>query len=668
MKSRNIKELIILLVFIAVASYFWSTLVLVKAYSVIYPIVFCVLFYVFLRKDQNKRQTNSLVYFFSFAFLAYVRSYYDFGYFDDTGFVIRYLRNAWDHDVWFHFNEAEPPVYGLSGFLYGLVCTFLCKNHFVLPEDAISLMANIGIFFTSVMVFRIFIRFTKSNWLALMFWLFTMCANTYYLNSVNAGLETAFHLMIVVAAFYFFFTDKYRNMWLFIGLSITSKMDAVPAMVVLGSTYFINRFLLSKQKLAFVKTWLTKELLFAIVPVGLYLIMTYSLFGSPLPHSAATKLSFHQSKDEFWFPFLSPVININAYKYLLGACLSLFVITMGCLPKLEKEKRLGSVLFGLAFLATMTLYYIYNPLEKMEWYYPLPILMLYMQGMVSIHVVASVITKNLQQIAHATLYVLIVAGVIVFLKSNYKYSQAFMLGRETQRAQIGLDLEELVHKEDTITACHGMPVATLDGFVLDMTGLNSEAATEIGLDLELAFEKYNPTWHEGHTYYNLLELLNKKKNYHLVDRYYAFTKFNSIPIDIYKRDDTPGCTHDYKTLLEDHVKGEGLEVEKLGEMNNYVGANVIFTNCNFDNARLYFGNVRFGFAYNLLIEELKGDEIIETTSVNIPTFNKNYRAEEVEAFEYQLKNRGVTAVRLRADVDWIHVHIHTPMIEYTVYK
>lgn len=44
--------------------------------------------------------------------------------FDDAGYVLRYVEN-FQHGYFYQFNASDSPVFGLSGFIYGLLCFFI---------------------------------------------------------------------------------------------------------------------------------------------------------------------------------------------------------------------------------------------------------------------------------------------------------------------------------------------------------------------------------------------------------------------------------------------------------------------------------------------------------------------------------------------------------------
>lgn len=76
-------------------------------------------------------------------------------FFDDAGFILRYLENT-KQGGWFRFNADELPVYGISGFIHGLFCSVLVVLSGISPENALHVSNLTGLFFIALLLVRIF--------------------------------------------------------------------------------------------------------------------------------------------------------------------------------------------------------------------------------------------------------------------------------------------------------------------------------------------------------------------------------------------------------------------------------------------------------------------------------------------------------------------------------
>ncbi len=634
---------------------------IVKFNSILFPLLLAIASYFIFKKNQYN--TTFLAISISLIYVMFIYLIFPKIYYDDTGFVIRYFQNFWEGH-WFKFNVSDDPVFGLSGFLYGLVGGTLCYLKFLRPEDAIDTLCVVGIFFTSFLMFKIQLKIFKRIDLALIFWVLCMFGNSYFLNASNKGLETPFHTAIVLSTIYFFLAKKGSWMWLFMGLSVASKLDAVPTVVALGIAY-LTQVLTDDKPLDRFINFLQNEFIYAVAVMSVYLVVTFLLFGSPMPHSGATKLAYHQNGSSFWFPFLEPLIDHGSYTFLLVGFLVLFSVSIVTVHLVEKKDRAISLVFGFAFIGTMILYYIYNPYERMMWYYPLPIFLLLLQISVSTFFISNSVFKHRSYIACLLAFVIFGGSMFSFVVSDNKYWLQSIKTTEFQRMQIGYDLATKAHETDTIASYHGLPICRTKAYVLDMTGLNSELATEEKLDEGNLLSKFKPHWYETHLGDQTIATLNHQGKYGIDLQYYSFVKYAYPPITVFKRDNFANYT--FSKINLNNVANVKV-VEPCGSFNIYISPRLELVSLPFKkSSTLFFGNDRFGTDYYLIVEEYSGDKKVYESRTYVHPLNKNIPSETVMPIAHQIHSDSVTSVVLKADIDWISVHISTPILQNVDY-
>ncbi len=657
--NKKAVELILIGIILIVSGIFLADYI--KGNAVVYSSLLVLFSSYFLK--GNKFSINLLAITVSLVYVFFIYSAYPQIYYDDTGFIIRYFNNFWE-GYWFKFNIQDEPVFGLSGFLYGLVGGTLCYFKLLFPEDAINLLSALGIFFTSFLIFKIQNKIFKQTNLVFLFWILCMFGNTYFLNSANKGLETPFHMAIVLGAYYFFLSGNNKLMWLFMGLSVASKLDAVPSMIILGIVYIVKIFTDKKPLDRFV-LFLKNEFLYAAGVVVVYLVLTFIIFGSPLPHSGATKFTFHQSKLQHWFPFLEPLTNQNSYSFILYSFVVLYSATVFLLKKIARDERLIALVFGLSFIVTMALYYIYNPFERMMWYYPLPLFFMFIQLTVSIYYISKTIFEKYQLHFQLTLFIVLASSMFNFVIQDQGYGLRSMLTTELQREQIGYDVAARTHANDTIAAHHGLVTCRTDAYVLDMTGLNSKLMSEVNFDLLLTLNKYKPKWYENHINDWCLSILNENGSYHIDRQYYGFVQYGYQPITLFSRD--VAAKHVFEKVRPENITSVK-EVQSFGDVNIFISNKLELKEMNFDKfSFLNFGIDRFGIDYFLIIEEYNNDQLIYRSKIYISSVSEEIPSEKTIPIIHQIQSDNVTSLVIKSEIDWLSIHISTPILERIIY-
>ncbi len=158
-------------------------------------------------------------------------------------------------------------------------------------------------------------------------------------------------------------------MWLLFALSVISKLDTVPLICTLSMIHlWENRTVYFGH--GWQKPWI-EGVKYAGVPILLFIGLTFFLFDGPLPQSAYSKLYLHSHPSGHWFPFLELMVDQEARAALFVFSLIFPAIHL-MLGIRNNVFRLRDFSLFIGFAATMLLFYIYNPGERMNWYYAMP--------------------------------------------------------------------------------------------------------------------------------------------------------------------------------------------------------------------------------------------------------------------------------------------------------
>ena len=227
------------------------------------------------------------------------------------------------------------------------------------------------------------------------------------------------------------------------------------------------------------------------------------------------------------------------------------ILAVGMIITIFIQKRwdkLKLLVPGIAFLATLVLYYFYNPGERMMWYYTLPDLLLILQLMLCVAFLVQLIKIPMIRVgllftlafAHFTFIYRDVADGKVWLEE-------YMSTVEYERNAIGLYLGYTVPESDTLMTWHGLTGRYVKGYVADMSGLNSKVVTEYNRRLYLVSLLYTPDWVVNTRNEEFIREFQKPP-YTLDTIFYDVTAYGYPEWHIYKR--VPeGTLHEYPILL-----------------------------------------------------------------------------------------------------------------------
>ncbi len=430
-------------------------------------------------------------------------------YVDDVGFILRYLDHFAD-GCFYCFNVQDGAVFGISSFVYGLLAGFLTWAHLFNPESALNFLTYLGVFTTGFLFFKILRQVIPSQGAVIVLWFLLMTCSRSMALIYNAGMEAPVHFSLVLAALLFFLQRKDRLMWLFLAISVISKLDAVPMVLVVGMFWSVENWV-DLSKFDWYKKRYHDALAFGLVPIVIWIGFATIVFGSPLPQSAYAKTFFLKHAEGSWFPFIEGFTTSGYQSIFLACTLALFLTHLGFVAAQRKGGR--GLIFGFAFIATLLLYYFYNPGERMLWYYVLPEGLMLLQLCVSLVWVWAWLPAG-KYFSKALPGVCVAVGFAcmftwVHTRNEIKWQRAYQGIVESERMRIGHYLNQVMSTDDTLQSGHGLISRKFSGYVVDETGLNFAKANHLQHENTVLWDQFKPDRIVMHGYSWEVDKLNK---------------------------------------------------------------------------------------------------------------------------------------------------------------
>lgn len=439
--------------------------------------------------------------------------------FDDAGFILRYLDNFRD-GYFFRYNKTEPAVFGISGFIHGLFCGLLCFFKITTPEQALLVSNFTGFILSSIFLFKIFKLMVKEYYLAIILWLITLCGSKMFLSVSACGLETPLHLTFVLVAIYFLLASKNKWFFLFSAFMIISKLDAIPVVFVLIIFYLIKN---KEGVLRSVKLFI----IFFLIPLSIGECSIAFIFGSPLPQSAFAKIYYHSHPSDHWFPFLQYFLEGTTQVILLGLFCAIMLLHMIEILAKRKSDLIIHCIFGFSFISIMAMYYFYNPVEKMMWYYAMPEIFMIIQVLYGIvYFSTNYLKGNPKQILQAGLIVSLTSLVGTDVFDGLRWLNKSVRIVENERIRMGEIIGGKSSMEDVLLSAHGFPSRYFKGWVLDGSGLNSKLVTRYKRNMDVIISYLHPDYIVNHATQGNVSVYNKH-NYRITDIYRDITTSGS---------------------------------------------------------------------------------------------------------------------------------------------
>lgn len=391
---------------------------------------------------------------------------------DDSAIVMRYLSN-FQKGHFFTYNVGDGPVFGVSGFWLGVSAGLLSWLGLA-PQAAlvtVALLATTLFFFA---VLRILRHASGRTDVALVLGACVFASAAYAQKALFLGLETPLHLWLVAEMLLAFLKGRSRLFYLLGAACIVSKLDAS----------FLVAFLMLMKA---VEAWkagtfqaeLRQALVFFGVPMVIWVIAATLIFGNPVPQSFLSKFLFRQKAPRTsWFPFLEPMIDSHrGFVSMMLICSAMVLSVLAGVKGWLRDK--ASVTFAMLFAGTMALYYVYNPGEKMPWYYPLPeFLALMCVACLPISAMKSMPGSSaMARYAFVVLSVILLVGVVTqrlpLTRNAVPEARAWQMVFEKERMESGLLANKVAPKERPVLwTGHGYPAYLFNGYVVDYAGLN----------------------------------------------------------------------------------------------------------------------------------------------------------------------------------------------------
>ncbi len=394
--------------------------------------------------------------------------------YDDGAIVLRYLDNfAAGH--FYAYNHGDGPVFGVSGFLHGVLAGGLAWSGLLGPLASLLASNWLGLALTSLFTLRILDRCGGPGPMRWVAWLVAATASPSLLISARQGLETPLHLAVILLAIWLLLRPYDRRLWLALALAVISKQDAVPVAAVLGALALARA-----RSLEAPVPWrrLGRDaLLLGALPLVAWVAFATVVFGSPMSRAALVKLRYHQHPHGF-LPFLQPRLP------LLPALLLALALTAALIRRRRRRGQTRALLAelgpGAAGLALVVLYLAYNPGERMVWYYALPEYLLLLQGILAARLLVSGAARlpgrRSRLLAGAAL---LAVGAVSWPVAGRELAHdvGYLRICERERIAVGRLVASLAAPGDTLAVGLGHVAREAGLYTWDLSGLNSPLVT-----------------------------------------------------------------------------------------------------------------------------------------------------------------------------------------------
>jgi hypothetical protein len=405
---------------------------------------------------------------------------------DDGAIVLRYMDN-FAAGGFYRYNLSDPPVFGVSGFIHAILAGVFAASRVVTPEQSLLVSNALGVALSAFASLLILRQFSSSLLSILAGWIFVMSSCFFFLSTAFQGLEAPLHLGIVLLAVWSFLAGRRTMLWALLALSVVSKLDAVPIAFVLAVLRMAS--LRDKQERL---AELRSAVLWCCIPLIVWVIFAALVFGSPLPQSAYAKMYFHNhshARIGFLLPWWTREEERIA-TYLLIVAIA--VAASFFRRRLNELPRLLAMPFASASILVM--FMIFNPGERMGWYYVLPQALLVLAAVVSVlalvrpapRIVSVVICLG---ILGATIKPT-VAKTIRFCQGSIKSIRQL----EPERIAIGCYVNSVAEADDKLMTGHGYVARYARIYVYDSSGLNSPEVTRLRKQHRSPMKQLAPDW------------------------------------------------------------------------------------------------------------------------------------------------------------------------------
>jgi hypothetical protein len=443
---------------------------------------------------------------------------------DDPAIILKYLDN-FAQGCFFCWNPHEPPVFGISAFVYGVLTGALAWLH-VPPEMSLISVDVAGTFFFYVFAWLIFRRTFASPRAATASVVALCAAAMYARETFMIGMETPLHLAIVFAAIYAFLARS-RALDAACALAVVSKLDAGPLTVLLIGLSFL------REPREGWPARLRRVLTGYVLPVAVWALAATVIFGSPLPQSYRAKQFYRPQGTSGFFPYLGFLVWHDPHPW---SVIVLLVLAMLAIVFAVVQRRLSpAAVLALSSVAAIGPYYLYSPSELPEWYFTLPEMLLISMGIAFPAAMAGMSpaapARRPVLVAASFLVLVILATRTVASERVVRQYDVYSRAVEADRLAAGRLLREKTPPDAVVYAGHGHIARESQRRVVDLSGLNSRFATDHHLDTPSMFAELPPGAESNH---GLLPV-DAQIRYHLglEGSFYNVTHWNSSAFRVF---------------------------------------------------------------------------------------------------------------------------------------
>lgn len=454
--------------------------------------------------------------------------------FDDGGIVLKYMDN-FAKGLFYHYNVEDGPVFGVSGFVHGVLSGGVAWSGLLTAEHAVAASNIIGLVLLNITIMLILLHFNKRMLVVMPVWLLVVFSSHRLLVCTFQGLETPLHIGIVLGAYLAFLKTSRRCLWVLSALAIISKLDAVPVVGLLLLMDEVRSF--HYGGLRNVPGDVRRLLFWFLLPLGVWIVFSIAVFGSPMPHTAQAKMSHHRDMSGLLCPFLSEWFSGDGVRLTcVGMASALFAVCHAYLrrPIIQLFELLSCALGAIGLMA---LYFVYNPVERMPWYYALPELLVFLQGGVLIAVGLNYVRMRREEWVSRMCVcgVFLMAGLAAFnARPDLWYTISYINAVETERIAAGEWIKANSRPGDRLITGSGHIARSSGLYCYDQSGLNSDIVLkQWGQGL---LKTLHPEWRANHGLLSVAdqralgyELAHSAYNIATERQFDAFRVFRRIP-------------------------------------------------------------------------------------------------------------------------------------------
>ena len=415
--------------------------------------------------------------------------------YDDGAIVLRYM-DKFAQGGFYQYNLEDPPVFGISGFLHGILAGLLAKSHLLSPKNSLLFSNMVGVGLVSAATMLILRRCSSSGLTVLLAWILTLSAAHLFVTTAFQGLETPLHLGFVLLAFWTYLDRRSRAMWFCFALAVISKLDAAPVVAVLGSLRLAELAAARSGRLIWLRE-IRNAMVWAGIPLAVWVGFTMWLFGSPMPQTVYAKVVYHghtESRLAFFREWVRIDDNLNWMHVVVA--LSLPVLARFRRPVLGVT-RVSTLALPFCVLALVVLYSIYNPGERMPWYFVLPQFLLLLSAVIAGLGLLARLTRRSSLVGLATagvVFAVLVPGYLDRSLKSARYVTTHILRSEPERAAVGAYVREHAAPGDRLCTGHGYTAREAGIYVIDYSGLNSPVVTDLKKQNKGIIGELKPEW------------------------------------------------------------------------------------------------------------------------------------------------------------------------------